>query len=174
MRTVVIGVDFIQVVRSMMNTGAPGSTPRPADSSRDAAPAPNAISPLENGTSRTSHSLALTVSNGASTTDVLWRHALPNALLGATALIGTQFAFLMSGSLITEWIFAWPGFGLLLVQSVERLDFPVVQAAVFVIAGRKFLDSWREETPTAPRRRLLFGGLCLGCFLVVGFFEIQF
>ncbi|MEM8589975.1 MAG: ABC transporter permease [Pseudomonadota bacterium] len=77
--------------------------------------------------------------NGASTAQVLWRHALPNALLGATALIGTQFAFLMSGSLITEWIFAWPGFGLLLVQSVERLDFPVVQAAVFVIAGLVFV-----------------------------------
>ena len=71
---------------------------------------------------------------GASEGDLLMRHALPNALLGATALIGTQFAFLMSGSLITEVIFAWPGFGALLVSSVERLDFPVVQAAVFVIA----------------------------------------
>ena len=72
--------------------------------------------------------------SGASDGDLLMRHALPNALLGATALIGTQFAFLMSGSLITEVIFAWPGFGALLVSSVERLDFPVVQAAVFVIA----------------------------------------
>ena len=71
---------------------------------------------------------------GASEGDLLMRHAFPNALLGATALIGTQFAFLMSGSLITEVIFAWPGFGALLVSSVERLDFPVVQAAVFVIA----------------------------------------
>lgn len=71
---------------------------------------------------------------GASDGDLLMRHALPNALLGATALIGTQFAFLMSGSLITEVIFAWPGFGALLVSSVERLDFPVVQAAVFIIA----------------------------------------
>ena len=71
---------------------------------------------------------------GASEGDLLMRLALPNALLGATALIGTQFAFLMSGSLITEVIFAWPGFGALLVSSVERLDFPVVQAAVFVIA----------------------------------------
>jgi peptide/nickel transport system permease protein len=71
---------------------------------------------------------------GASDADLLLRHALPNALLGATALIGTQFAFLMSGSLITEVIFAWPGFGALLVASVEQLDFPVVQAAVFVIA----------------------------------------
>ncbi len=76
---------------------------------------------------------------GASDVELLFRHALPNALLGATALIGTQFAFLMSGSLITEWIFAWPGFGALLVASVEQLDFPVVQAAVFVIAGLVFL-----------------------------------
>jgi len=72
--------------------------------------------------------------SGASPGGVLLRHALPNALLGAAALIGTQFAFLMSGSLITEVIFAWPGFGALLIASVERLDFPVVQAAVFVIA----------------------------------------
>lgn len=76
---------------------------------------------------------------GATDMELLFRHALPNALLGATALIGTQFAFLMSGSLITEWIFAWPGFGALLVASVEQLDFPVVQAAVFVIALLVFL-----------------------------------
>jgi peptide/nickel transport system permease protein len=76
---------------------------------------------------------------GATTGEILWNHALPNALLGATALIGTQFAFLMSGSLITEVIFAWPGFGALLVASVDRLDFPVVQAAVFVIAFLVFI-----------------------------------
>jgi len=76
--------------------------------------------------------------NGATTREVVVRHALPNALLGATALIGTQFAFLMSGALVTEWIFAWPGFGQLLIQSVERLNFPIVQAAVFVIAGLVF------------------------------------
>ncbi|MEQ9815586.1 MAG: ABC transporter permease [Azospirillaceae bacterium] len=71
---------------------------------------------------------------GATEREILWRHAVPNALLGATALIGTQFAFLMSGALVTEWIFSWPGFGALLIESVDRLDFPVVQAAVFVIA----------------------------------------
>lgn len=77
--------------------------------------------------------------SGASGRELLLFHALPNAVLGATALIGTQFAFLMSGSLITEVIFAWPGFGALLVSSVTRLDFPVVQAAVFVIAVLVFL-----------------------------------
>lgn len=72
--------------------------------------------------------------NGASPTRVVMRHALPNAVLGATALIGGQFAFLLSGALITEVIFAWPGLGGLLVESVRELDFPVVQAGVFVVA----------------------------------------
>ncbi len=72
--------------------------------------------------------------NGATFNTLLWRHALKNAMLGATALIGTQVAFLLSGSIITEVIFAWPGLGRLLVTSVQTLDFPVVQAAVFCIA----------------------------------------
>ena len=71
---------------------------------------------------------------GASSISLLWRHALPNALLGATALVGTQFAFLISGAVITEVIFAWPGLGWLLVKATTTLDFPVIQAAVFVIA----------------------------------------
>ena len=72
--------------------------------------------------------------NGAGFQTLLWRHALKNAMLGATALIGTQVAFLLSGSIITEVIFAWPGLGRLLVTSVQTLDFPVVQAAVFMIS----------------------------------------
>lgn len=76
---------------------------------------------------------------GASRLEVLQRHVLPNALLGATALIGTQVAFLISGSVITETLFAWPGIGLLLIQSTQNLDFPVVQLLVFVIAILVFL-----------------------------------
>ncbi len=72
--------------------------------------------------------------NGASFNTLLWRHALKNAMLGATALIGAQVSFLLGGSIITEVIFAWPGLGRLMVTSVQTLDFPVVQAAVFVIA----------------------------------------
>ena len=51
--------------------------------------------------------------------------------------------------------------------------FYILVLAVFVIAGRKFLDAWRDESPKAPRRRLIFGCLCLGCFVVVAFFEVQ-
>ncbi len=72
--------------------------------------------------------------NGASQSELLWKHAVPNALLGAVALIGTQFAFLLGGSAIIETIFSWPGMGWLLLESIQTLDFPVVQALAFMIA----------------------------------------
>ena len=72
--------------------------------------------------------------NGAGGLVLLIRHVLPNALLSTVAVIGTQFAYLISGALLTEVIFGWPGLGRLLVDSVTRLDFPVVQASVFVVA----------------------------------------
>jgi peptide/nickel transport system permease protein len=71
---------------------------------------------------------------GASEREVLFRHILPNALLGAVALIGSQFAFLIGGVVVIETIFAWPGLGRLLVQSTLNLDFPVVQAAALTVA----------------------------------------
>ena len=49
----------------------------------------------------------------------------------------------------------------------------IVVLAVFVISGRKFLDAWRDESPKRIARRFLFGSLCLACFLVVAFFEVQ-
>jgi peptide/nickel transport system permease protein len=76
---------------------------------------------------------------GASDREVLWRHAMPNALLGATALIGAQFAFLVTGLVIIETIFAWPGIGWLLVQSTVSLDFPVVQAITAVVVVNVYL-----------------------------------
>lgn len=69
---------------------------------------------------------------GASDGEILWRHALPNALLGATALISTQLAFVVTGLVIIETMFAWPGVGWLLVQSTTSLDFPVVQAITLI------------------------------------------
>lgn len=76
---------------------------------------------------------------GAPPRSVLWRHVLPNAVIGTIALIGVQFGFLLSGSLITETLFAWPGLGLQLIEAVRALDFPVVQATVAVVALLVFL-----------------------------------
>lgn len=71
---------------------------------------------------------------GASPSGVLFRHVMPNAMVGTIALVGVQFGFLLSGSLITETLFAWPGVGLQLIEAVRALDFPVVQATVAVVA----------------------------------------
>lgn len=87
---------------------------------------------------------------GASNRETLWRHALPNALLGATALIGAQLAFLVTGLVIIETIFAWPGIGWLLVQSTTSLDFPVVQAIALVLVASVFLIN--TVTELAQRR----------------------
>lgn len=76
---------------------------------------------------------------GATPTEILWRQALPNALLGAMALISTQFAYLISGAVIIETIFAWPGIGWLLIERIQNLDFPVVQAITVLIAVMVFL-----------------------------------
>lgn len=81
------------------------------------------------------------IANGASAVTAVWRHAVPNALLGAVAILGVQFSYLLSGAVVTEHIFAWPGVGRLLVASVTTLDFPIVQAAVFVTAVLVFAAS---------------------------------
>ncbi len=65
---------------------------------------------------------------------VIYRHAVRNASIPVMAMIGYMFAALMGGSIVTETVFAWPGIGRLLVQAVNARDYPVAQAAVFIIA----------------------------------------
>lgn len=71
---------------------------------------------------------------GLSERRVIWTHALKNAAIPITTLIGVQFGTLLGGSIVTEMIFAWPGVGRLAVQSIFARDYPVVQASVFVLA----------------------------------------
>ncbi|WP_461343897.1 ABC transporter permease [Brevundimonas sp. GN22] len=82
---------------------------------------------------------------GASDNVILWRHVLPNSLLGAVALIGAEIAFMLTGLVVIETIFAWPGIGWLLVQSTLNLDFPVVQAVVIVMVISVFLSNALTE-----------------------------
>src|SRR5919108_4711091 len=62
---------------------------------------------------------------------VLWKHALKNAAIPVFTLFAVNFAQLISGAVITESIFAWPGIGRLLVESVFARDYTVVQTVVF-------------------------------------------
>jgi len=72
---------------------------------------------------------------GADRPTVLIKHALRNALLPIITVIGLQFGTLLGGAILTETIYAWPGLGRLLVDSIFARDFPVVQGTVFVFAA---------------------------------------
>ena len=65
---------------------------------------------------------------------VLMRHALRNALIPIITLTGLQCGALLSGALITETIFAWPGIGRLILQAIATRDYPLVQGCVLVFA----------------------------------------
>jgi peptide/nickel transport system permease protein len=65
---------------------------------------------------------------------VIAKHALKNTAIPLVTLWGLDIGVLFGGAVITESIFAWPGTGRLVIESVSRRDFPVVQAAVFFIA----------------------------------------
>lgn len=71
---------------------------------------------------------------GLSERTVIVRHALRAALLPIITIVGLQMGSLLAGTVITETIFSWDGIGLLLVESIEKRDYPVTQACVLVIA----------------------------------------
>ncbi len=71
---------------------------------------------------------------GISSLRVLVRHALRNALIPVVTILGLDLGFLLGGAIIVETVFAWPGVGSLVVQSVNNRDYPVVQAAAFLMA----------------------------------------
>ncbi|MCF8005599.1 MAG: ABC transporter permease, partial [Chromatiaceae bacterium] len=72
---------------------------------------------------------------GLSEGAVVRRHALRNAWLPVLTLVGLQLGALLSGAVITETVFAWPGVGSLMVESIQARDFPVVQGTVLLIAA---------------------------------------
>ena len=65
---------------------------------------------------------------------VLIKHALPNAMLPIVTVVGLQFAYLLSGAVVTETIFAVPGVGRLAVYAIQGRDFPVVQGVVLLVS----------------------------------------
>ncbi|MFS8581556.1 MAG: ABC transporter permease [Limnochordales bacterium] len=71
---------------------------------------------------------------GLSERVVTYRHALRNALVPVITVQGLQFGTLLGGAVLTESVFAWPGLGRYLVDAIFLRDYPVVQAAILVIA----------------------------------------
>lgn len=66
---------------------------------------------------------------------VIWRHGLRHALLPVITIVGLQVGRLIAGAVVIETVFAWPGLGRLMVNSISGADYPVVQAGVIVISA---------------------------------------
>jgi len=73
-------------------------------------------------------------SKGLTEAMVLSRHAFRNAAIPLVTLAGLQFGYILGGAVVIETVFMWPGLGLLTVQAITNRDYPLVQAAVFVLA----------------------------------------
>ncbi len=70
---------------------------------------------------------------GLSERAVIYRHALPNALVPIVTVVGLQFGTLLAGAIVTEMIFSWPGLGRLVVAAISGRDYALVQGALLTI-----------------------------------------
>ncbi len=71
---------------------------------------------------------------GLNSFKVFYVHALRNALIPIITIVGLQFGAILTGTVITETIFDWPGLGTLLFDAIQRRDYPVVQGSVLVVS----------------------------------------
>ena len=69
---------------------------------------------------------------GLSERVVMWKHAFRNALIPVVTMVGLQFGFLLGGSVVVETVFAWPGLGRFMIESVSVRDYPVLQALLLL------------------------------------------
>jgi ABC-type dipeptide/oligopeptide/nickel transport systems, permease components len=74
------------------------------------------------------------LAKGVTKQKAIFIHAMKNALIPVVTILGLQFGSLLTGAIITEQIFSWPGLGRLLIDSISRRDYPQVQASIMVIA----------------------------------------
>jgi peptide/nickel transport system permease protein len=73
-------------------------------------------------------------SKGASKSRVIWRHALPNALIPVVTLSGVEFGYLLGGAVLVEQIFALPGLGRMVLDAILQRDYALVQGSVLFVA----------------------------------------
>jgi peptide/nickel transport system permease protein len=92
---------------------------------------------------------------GLPETRVLFRHALRCAALPLVTLVGLQFGAVLSGSIIIEEIFGWPGLGRELVDAIRGRDFPLIQGCVFLMSASYALGSLLAELLSSVLNPLL-------------------
>jgi ABC-type dipeptide/oligopeptide/nickel transport system permease component len=70
---------------------------------------------------------------------IIWKHALRNALITPLTAAGMLFAMLITGAVITENVFAWPGIGRLIIEALVSRDFPIVQGITLLVGAAVLL-----------------------------------
>ena len=70
---------------------------------------------------------------GLSERAIVYRHALPNAMIPLLTIVGLQFGALLAGAIVTETIFSWPGLGRLTIAAISNRDYPLVQGCILAI-----------------------------------------
>jgi len=81
------------------------------------------------------HDYVLTAkAKGLSARAILWRHVLPNAMIPVVTVIGYNFGHSLTGAILVETVFAWPGIGSLFITSITNRDYPVLQG-IFLLAA---------------------------------------
>ncbi len=94
---------------------------------------------------------------GLSERKVIWKHTLRNALITIITILGLQLGALLSGSVITETVFSWPGIGSLLIQAITTRDYKLAQGVIFFFAMVYFVINLLVDllyTWVDPRIRL--------------------
>lgn len=90
--------------------------------------------------------------------NILFRHVLRNASLPVVTILSLQFGVLLTGTIITEKIFDWPGLGTLMIEALQSRDYPVVQGCVFLFSSSYLLVNLLADvlyTLLDPRIRLV-------------------
>ena len=77
--------------------------------------------------------------------NILFGHAARNSLLPVATTVPMILSWALAGSVVIETVFSWPGLGLLMIEGVQRSDFPVVQAAFFLIAVLTILGTFTAD-----------------------------
>jgi ABC-type dipeptide/oligopeptide/nickel transport system permease component len=97
---------------------------------------------------------------GAGARQLLWRHALPNAMVPVLTILGMQFSFLLAGGVIIENVFFLPGLGRLVFQAIIQRDLIVVQSVVLILVFAVVMVSFLVELAYVlvdPRLRATHG-----------------
>jgi len=88
---------------------------------------------------------------------VIWKHAFRNALIPLISIFGMQIGWLAAGAVVIEMVFVWPGIGRLIVESIIRSDYPVVQGVLLMLGGTVILGNLLADilyTIADPKIRL--------------------